>query len=81
MAILKKIINADKDAEKGKLFYTAGGIVDWYSHHGKQDRKPKIDQSYDPVISLLDRYTYPKKYYQHIKEMSALPCLLWYYSQ
>ena len=37
MAISKKFtINAGEDMDRGEPFYTAGGIVNWYSHYGEQ---------------------------------------------
>ena len=63
MAIIKKnpqTIHAGNDVEKGELFYTAGGNVNWYNHYGEQDedslRKPKTELPYNPAVPLLSIY-------------------------
>ena len=57
-----QITNAGEDMQKWKPPNTVDGSVNWYSHSGKQYggslEKLKIEQLYDPTITLLG--TYPK---------------------
>jgi len=56
MVIMKKTrdnTNAGVDLEQRPSLCTVGGIVDWYSHDGKEyGRCSKIQVPYDPAIPL-----------------------------
>ena len=59
----KKRTDAGVDVEKRESLHTAGGIVQWHSHYGKQYRvsskKIKIELSHNPTS--LPLCIYPKK--------------------
>ena len=73
MAIVKKA--RDMDVEKSEPMCTVSGIVNWYSHYGKQsgDSLKKSKKSYH-MIQQFHFWEYPKETNIQLENISPPPC-------